>query len=150
MFKWLKKAADAILENDTLNWNRVMKHYGNIELEGKYREGKIYLYGLPVEPEKAAALLEIPVEKVSFSWGEKDDPEGFLTAIAVLLECMTKEEAAEYAEKFLEDFISRLDKDDFKVTFNLEAWRNEIIQRSRWGTYSERHPGVTDEFEGDV
>ncbi len=147
MLKWLKKAANAILENDTLNWNRVMKHYGNIDVAGRYIEKKIYLYGYPVGPEKTAALLDIPVEEVSFSWGKNSGQNGFFAALAILLECMTKNEAAEFAERFHEDFINRLPEKDFKETFNLEYWRNGIIQSTRSGTYSERHPGLVDDYE---
>lgn len=66
MLKWLKKAANAILENDTLNWNRVMKHYGNIDVAGRYIEKRFIFTDILSAPRKQRLSLIFRWKKFPF------------------------------------------------------------------------------------
>jgi len=72
----------------------------------------------------------IVYEEREFCWGDNSE-ESDITALAILLWFLDKNETFLRKKAFLQDFVMEFLQEDFETTFNYEYWRNSKIQR--WG-----------------
>ncbi len=130
--KFLGKMVDNFLEDETSKIIRVQKHDGVLELEGFYKTGKVYLYGIELTKDKICDTYGWETDDVYFSWGDPEDMGGFYLACAILLEVYGKEEVCKIAKQFFNDWLKRLPKEDFYREINVLVWHaNASIPRNK-------------------
>ncbi|SRR6056297_1720166 len=117
------KMLDSMDKDPTLKWNVLLKNDGVIKVRGIWKSKEIFINDKPLEIEKAVDAVGIDQNKLSISWGEKERADQFL-AFAILFQFMSIDDAEKYIDKFCEDFVSRLPKEDFNTEFGLLHWYN--------------------------
>ena len=128
--KLLDKVLDLLNDDPSLKWNLLMKHDGILTLKGVWETKEVYLYGRPLEREKAAQVLEINPDEMQFEWGSTNQRAHRL-AFSILYQFMPQQEASSYTKYFCKDFIAKLPENDFETEFNLEFWRNQILYKRK-------------------
>lgn len=88
-------------------------------LRGVYSTKQVFLDRRELKPDRS--LQEIKYSPDGFAWGNHGSGASQL-ALAVLLEYFDKEKAMRLHQKFKEDIVAHMFKDDFEFVFDLADW----------------------------